>query len=71
MINAQLGAAAARGECKLVIDLAGRTVTLGAAGSVGSVEAGFAYTNTPGTWKVSVNGALLAGAGFSIRIDYD
>lgn len=71
VINAQLGAAAARGECELVIDLAERTVTLGAAGSVGSVEAGFAYTNTPGTWEVSVNGALLAGAGFSIRIDYD
>lgn len=71
VISAQAGAALARGECEMAFDLAGLTITMGLSGSVGSVEAGFEYANTPGVWGVSVNGALLAGAGLSVRVEYN
>lgn len=70
VISAQIGAAAARGECVLAFDLADIRVSVGISGSVGSVEAGFEYANQPGNWQVSLNGALFAGGGLRIEVDY-
>lgn len=70
VISAQVGAAAARGECSLAFDLADLKITIGLSGSAGSVEAGFEYASEPGSWQVGVNGALFAGAGLKIRVEY-
>lgn len=70
VLSAQVGAAAARGECSLAFELADAKVTVGVSGSVGSVEAGFRYANEPGHWEVSTNGALFAGGGVRIQVEY-
>ncbi len=70
VISAQVGAAAARGECSLAFELADAKVTVGVSGSVGSVEAGFRYANEPGHWEISTNGALFAGGGVRIQVEY-
>ncbi len=70
VISAQIGAAAARGECVFAFEIADFQVTIGLAGSIGGIEAGFEYANEPGTWQVEAKGALFAGAGLRIRVDY-
>ncbi len=70
VISAQIGAAAARGECVFAFEIADFRVSIGMSGSVGSFEAGFEYANEPGTWQIEAKGALFAGAGLRIRIDY-
>lgn len=70
VLSAQVGAAAARGECSLSFQLADLKVTIGVSGSLGSVEAGFDYSSTPGSWQMGVNGALFAGGGIRIQVDY-
>ncbi len=69
-ISAQAGAAALRGECTLAFELADIRVNVGLSGSVGSVEAGFEYSSKPGTWQVGLNGALFAGGGLRLQVDY-
>ena len=68
-LSAQAGAALARGECELAIELAGVRVTFGLSGSLGSVEAGFGYSAKANEWETSVNFGLLAGAGLSVRVE--
>lgn len=70
VLSAQVGAAAVRGECVLAIQLADIKVTIGVSGSLGSVEAGVHYSNEPGSWEIGANGALFAGGGLRIRVDY-
>lgn len=65
----QAGAALARGECEIAIDLAGLRVTLGLSGSIGSAEFGASYSSKPGVWEVSANAGFLAGAGVMIRVE--
>lgn len=69
-LSAQVGAAAVRGECVLAIELADIKVSIGVSGSLGSVEAGIHYSNEPGSWEIGANGALFAGGGLRIRVDY-
>lgn len=70
VLSAQVGAAAVRGECVLAVELADIKVTIGISGSLGSVEAGVHYSNEPGSWEIGANGALFAGGGLRIRVDY-
>lgn len=70
VLSAQVGAAAVRGECTLAIEVANIRVTIAVTGSLGSVEAGFHYANEPGSWEIGANGALFAGTGLRIRVDY-
>lgn len=70
VLKAQVGAAAARGQCSLAFELAGLKVTIGLSGSFGGVEAGFEYSNRVGQWQMGVNGALFAGGGLKIQVDY-
>lgn len=69
-LSAQVGAAALRGECTMAFELANIRVSVGVSGSVGSMEAGFEYSNKPGTWQVGVNGALFAGGGLRLQVEY-
>ncbi len=70
VLKAQVGAAVARGECSLAIELLGVKLTIGLSGSFGGVEAGFEYSNKVNQWTMGFNGALFAGGGLRIQIDY-
>lgn len=68
-ISFQAGAAVARGECELAIDLAGLKITLTLSGSLGSAEAGATYSVSGDSWETSVNLGLGVGAGVGVRIE--
>ncbi len=70
VLKAQVGAAVARGECSLAIELMGIKLTIGFSGSFGGIEAGFEYANKANQWTMGFNGALFAGGGLRIQLDY-
>ena len=70
VFKAQVGAAVARGECSLAFELLGIKLTIGVSGSFGGVEAGFEYSNKVNQWTMGFNGALFAGGGLRIQLDY-
>lgn len=70
VLQAQAGAAAVRGECSFAIETLWGTITVTASGSIGSIEAGFGWHSREGQWVIEANGALLAGAGLRVQVDY-
>ncbi|MEY8379752.1 hypothetical protein [Ileibacterium valens] len=69
-LEAQVGAAAARGECSLSFNLMDVKLTLTGEGSVGSAEAGFEYHHSAREWEVGSKLGFIAGLGVKIKVEY-
>ena len=68
-VDLQAGAAVARGECSVVVELFGYRITAGVSGSLGAAEAGLGFEYSTREWSFGCKLGFIIGAGVNARVE--